>query len=1023
MSRLTCLFAIVVTFSTPLVTTAQDKVPPPTVVVAEGERFQTKGESGWQVRHQDDTYATQTFGAMWVTHGGLLAAPASSVNDVAIQRVTIPADGKFRVWSKYQSPPYFNYAHRVEVWQNNRKVFSHDYGKIGAERIYSFFGKTVYGLPPKKQVWFSWGVDHDAAEAPRGSVALRKGAAEIRLISLDSPAPAGDRFVDFVLLTTNHEDTCIGWEKHGQAKSPFMFEAIHSTPIYFRFKNVARAPAKARLFTHFGHFTWHCAPKRGLVPDKAVAAGQWSPWVNINRIVELVTDEGLQVTLIDGASEGRAAQQAPGLVGGNVNVPVEFALDSSGRNPIGSLNVPNGETIHVPIDITWNKQKKLRLSKDISAELVKLSKTSQWRKASPTKPKHIAFYGSFSRGDNPWAMTLKDALGYNTLLPAGKQTLEVDGYFQHLRNPQSIQQFAETLGDKRKNFRVCSFGDEISLGRINFADPKYIEPFRAWLKQKKLTAAEIRMPLEKATLDGNNRLKWYANLFSAEQRFAHYRSLTATARKAFGPQVLTGANYSPHHDVMYYGNHLQWIDAFKHRAMSMFWTEDYIFMVPELPQTMSFLMARAQCAVKYHRQPIHMYVMPHQPGQPAEYFRRNTLLSIGAGAKHIDNFWVGPQENYSENYVSWQYPQTFQAIFEAMHDTAAVESLLVDSRPRPARIAVITGKSTALNEDMVEVKVQDDKFLRMSHIAGKVHQNICRKDQQFLYFALRHAQHGVDLITEDDIIELNTLRKYDVVYFAGEWINPKAVEKMDAWVQAGGILYASTGLGVKNQYNEPEQSLLKLLGLRQATLSKNLYHVRPLLELPLTDPIDTITIGDQKISAIAFKQELTPVSDDIEIIGRWSNNKPAVTVRTHGKGKAIAVGTAAGATYLKTGTRPIPWARGGKYNLYNPDEFDEAATKFIRLGIDAKEVKRQVTCSEPLVESFVLDNKKGSLLTLVNWTNQQTIAELAVEIQVRSQPKRVFSITTQKELAAEYDKGRLKFTLELTAADYVMIEY
>ena len=95
-------------------------------------------------------------------------------------------------------------------------------------------------------------------------------------------------------------------------------------------------------------------------------------------------------------------------------------------------------------------------------------------------------------------MTLKDALGYNTLLPAGKQTLEVDGYFQHLRNPQSIQQFAETLGDKRKNFRVCSFGDEISLGRINFADPKYIEPFRAWLKQKKLTAAEIRMPLEKS---------------------------------------------------------------------------------------------------------------------------------------------------------------------------------------------------------------------------------------------------------------------------------------------------------------------------------------------------------------------------------------------------------------------------------------------------------------------------------------------------------------------------------------------
>ena len=67
----------------------------------------------------------------------------------------------------------------------------------------------------------------------------------------------------------------------------------------------------------------------------------------------------------------------------------------------------------------------------------------------------------------------------------------------------------------------------------------------------------------------------------------------------------------------------------------MFWTEDYIFFVPELPQTISFMFARMHCAVKYHKQPIHMYVMPHAPGQPADYFRRNVLLSIGAGAKHL----------------------------------------------------------------------------------------------------------------------------------------------------------------------------------------------------------------------------------------------------------------------------------------------------------------------------------------------------------------------------------------------------
>ncbi|MCA9269212.1 MAG: hypothetical protein KDA41_12110, partial [Planctomycetales bacterium] len=753
------------------------------IVVAEGERFAPQGDHGWKLTPQSRSYANQTFGAMWATHGALLGAPADSVGDVAVQRVDIPDDGDYRVWSKYQAPPYFNYLHRVEIWQGGKPVFAHDYGKVDAERMWSFCGGTTYNLPPQKQIWFAWGVDHDAAEAPKQAARLTKGPAEIRLITLANPSPGGDRYVDFILLTTNLEDTCIGWQKNGQAKSPFMFEAIHATPIYLRFKNVAQQPAKARLFTHFGHFTWHCAPKHGLLPDEPVKPGAWSDWVNINDVVELLTDEGLQVTLIDGASEGRAAQSAAPLVDASAVVPVQVSLDPKGRQLLGELNVPSGGTIHFPIDIVWNRQSKLRLSQEIAADLVRQSR-ADWRTASPEKPQHIAFYGSFARGGSDYADALKDALGYNTQLPPPYKTLPVDGYHQHLRNEAEIRKFAEGLGAERGRFRVCSFGDEISLGEINFSDASYIEPFRAWLKSKKLTQEDLGVAPEQATLTGNNRLKWYARLFSAEQRFAHYRQLTGVARQAFGPQVLCGANFSPHHDVLYYGNQLQWIDAFKHQAMSMFWAEDYIFFVPELPQTISFMFARMQCATKYHGQPIHMYVMPHQPGQPAEYFRRNSLLAIGAGAKHIDHFWVAPQENYSENYVSWQSPETFKAIHESIYDTAAVEPILVDGKRRPARIAIVTGKATALNEDDAPVDVGADKFLSMCRLTGQPKQNICRKDQQFLYFALKHAQHRVDLITEDDILQSNALRHYDIVYFAGQWIQSAVIPKLDSWVQA-----------------------------------------------------------------------------------------------------------------------------------------------------------------------------------------------------------------------------------------------
>lgn len=1002
---------------------------PPSIVVAEGERFVTTGdENGWSVVHQEQSYATQAFGGMWVTHGGLLRAPAGSEAAVARQTVAIPESGDYRVWSKYQAPPYFHYLHRVEVWQGGRKRFAHNYGDMNAERMYSFFGKTVYGLPPKKQVWFSWGVDHDAAEAPRNTVRLSKGAAEVRLVSLEADGPQGDRFVDFVLLTTSKEDTCQGWEKHGQAKSPFIFEAIHSTPIYFRFRNTTGKAAKARLFTHFGHFTWHCGPKRGVVPNEAVPPGQWSPWVNINRVVELITDEGLQVTLIDGASD---AKQPPALATGRFNV--EFALDERGRNRLGELSLSNGETIHFPVDVTWNREKKLRLSKGIAADLVQLSREAKahgtrgegparWRKAAPNKPRHIAIYGSFQRSKQPWAVELKDALGYNTLLPDQYTHLPVDGYHQHLYNPDQIRDFAEKLGARRRKFRVCSLGDEIHLGRINFSDPKYVEPFRNWLRQRRVTAKDLGMPIEKATLNGSGRIPWYARQFSAEQRFAHYRNLNTVARQAFGPQVLCGANFSPHHGVMYYGNPLQWVDAFKHRAMSMFWTEDYLFFVPELPQTISFMFARMHCAVKYHGQPIHMYVMPHAPGQPAEYFRRNVLLSIGAGAKHIDHFWVAPQENYSENYVSWQYRDTFRAIFESNYDIAAVEPLLVGARRRPARVAVVTGKATALNEDAAPVNVQADRFLKSCHLAGKPVQNICRKDQQLIYLALRQAQYQVDLITEEDIFAEDRLDQYKVVHFAGEWIHEKTVPKLEAWVRNGGILYASTGLGHLNQYNERDGALLALLGVSTGPPTKNLYHHRPLLELPLAEAVDSSLSSDLDLQAIAFQQKLKPAAAEVRTLVRWRDGTAAVTERPLGRGKVFAVGTAMGASFWKTALRPLPWARGGRVNLYNPVDFSPDARRVMNLGVDAALLEREVVASHPSIEGWLLDNPRGTLLTLINWSNQDRLEPLQVTLRMPAKPREVFSVTSQRKLPFVFSDGRLRLTTTLDEADFIMLK-
>src|SRR5438477_5602693 len=94
------------------------------IIIAEGESFTPLDKKGWKVTHQQDSYGSHTYGGMWMTHGGCLGAPSDSVDSFAKKSITVKDGGTFRVWSKYQAPPYFNYLHKIEIVQNGKTVFS-----------------------------------------------------------------------------------------------------------------------------------------------------------------------------------------------------------------------------------------------------------------------------------------------------------------------------------------------------------------------------------------------------------------------------------------------------------------------------------------------------------------------------------------------------------------------------------------------------------------------------------------------------------------------------------------------------------------------------------------------------------------------------------------------------------------------------------------------------------------------------------------------------------------------------------
>ena len=504
--------------------------------------------------------------------------------------------------------------------------------------------------------------------------------------------------------------------------------------------------------------------------------------------------------------------------------------------------------------------------------------------------------------------------------------------------------------------------------------------------------------------------------------------MTKLAKELIGPHVLTGANYSPHHGCLYYGALYQWIDIFKHQGMNMFWAEDYLFSVPEPPQMISWSFAQMRCATKYHNTPIHYYVMPHAPGQEPGFLRRNMVLSVGFGARHIDNFWVGPEERFTENYVAWKYKDTFRVLSEAIYDSAEVEKFQATGKVRPAEVAILMSKATDYNESRLMVDRAKDPFAAQCKNAPKeINQTLCRKEQQMLYLALRQTQHAVDCITEEYILE-GYLKNLKVVYFAGEWIDNRVIPKLEEWVKAGGILYCCAGCGHLNQYGEPEPAMLKLLGLKEIRTTKNAYHMRTLLELPLCEPIDTIMPrqADNKIDAIAMKQELVPSS--AKSMWKWRNGSVAVTFRDIGKGGVYAVGTLPGTSYMKTALKPIPWARGGRHTLYSyPADFDLGNTgprDLIQIAVQVADLldrlDKPVVCFPHFVESIVIDHKDGTLVSLVNWTNEP-IKEAIVEVRMKDAPKTVRTVSGQRDLAFTVNNGVVTFRLDLAEADYVLL--
>jgi hypothetical protein len=285
--------------------------------------------------------------------------------------------------------------------------------------------------------------------------------------------------------------------------------------------------------------------------------------------------------------------------------------------------------------------------------------------------------------------------------------------------------------------------------------------------------------------------------------------------------------------------------------------------------------------------------------------------------------------------------------------------------------------------------------------------------------AVRHCQAPLDFVIEDDALD-GTLGHYKVLYLTDKHVSRPASEAIAQWVKDGGRLFATAGAGMFDELNRPNTVMRDLMGIEleaiEAPDDKQVGFIKQ--DLPFSEPLDAVTAGDVKMPAIGVRCRLK--LKDARAVGTFADGSPAVALRRVGNGYATCCAFLPGLSYFKPAIPLRPVDRGSTDQAmahFIPTQFDAGARALIEEPL--ADLVPPVVCSEPLVESTVIEAKGGTLIPLVNWS-AGPVKGLKVTATIPL-PAKSAELAGGGALAVAREDGRTVFTLDLDVADAIIL--
>ena len=1035
-----CLIFLSCVLTAPVSAQQQFTLAP--AVAVEAEDFIV--ERGWKpIRIGEGNYAVDIIGFIHTSGERFLHADAKDSSASAYLNVQVPVAGPYRLWVRYEYMPFTESRFKVTVEQNGKMVAEKIMGAKDNLRI--AFEEQELKRAQYDPPWGNEGIDEELLEVP----ALAAGPARLRLTTVEQPQIPGktaDRNIDCLYLTSDTKDA---WRQEYKLNYYRILEAFMRTVgarYEVQYTNLSENPADFNAWQSSNREPWYGRPNEAIAQQ--VAPGASSGWLPL-EIHD--TAHTCPFWFVGSVQPFKVAVRAIGTT-----VPEETVISADanagiflppypgkGEKALGVLKAQQRILAAVQAAPAPGKVPILPLCYGMCMDF------TQDTQYSRNYAQLFAAIGMRNTGF-PTDIALKN-LQLVGLGPTKSETADY-GQYRWPPTPDNIATAKETMikPGALPFVRWYSYGDEISFGEwfAYMAAEK-----QQMLKNDKLTPQEMIRPLWQQWLKANRpgykpadywRASWgklditklhpdssaeaaveKPKLYVDSTIFYENVSIDWVAqgakavKQALGPDVLCGANYSCY--PYYYPHSTMYIKWFRRGAADYGCHSEYFWQLGQVtPMVNGFVSEHFRAGMRFNPKAINrQYTMPHSPGNTDADFRRTAFTHLAHGCKNLDFFGIGMNESFTENYIDFRDTARWVAIRDITHSMGLVEDILESSQVVPSKVALLVSDST---ERWDHAKIANDNF---DYTARNFRNDrlTFHQDRVGIYTTLTFAGSAPDIVVEEDLFNPIVMRDYRVLFLVGDAIPSSVVPALEKWVKAGGVLFATAGVGRYGMYHEPNPAMQQLLGLAQCSITERDTFMRTSQELPFLKPITQVVGKGWQFPALAYRERFKPVKGAQVLATFKDDNAPAMIMRSLGKGKVYFLAALPGLAYLWTGlTNPI-WVPDRAIGVHRDvTNYDPAAAQLLSMPLAAAGVQPQIV-TPGYIDTRLIRGKGAFILPLANY-NKPNDQPVTITLRPPANAGTLVSVESAfcKQVPAKVENGCWVITLpKLGYGDMVRI--